>query len=60
MDTDKIIMFVNKVGLMPAGLMWLAWEVHRMVDRIVETQTAIVTNQQQALYLMQRLLDLHK
>lgn len=52
MDLDKLAAFISKVGIIPAMLGWLAYEFHGYIAQQV-------TYNQQMLYLMQRLIDLH-
>ena len=53
MDLDKIATFISKVGLVPAMLIWLAWELHGFIGKMIVTQEGIV----QAL---NKLVDLHR
>lgn len=53
MDLDKIAAFVSKVGLVPAGLIWLAWELHGFVSRVAASQDKIIE-------VLNKLVELHK
>jgi hypothetical protein len=59
MDYDKLAAIFQKVGFMPMAVGWLAWELHTFVAKVAESVAAQLVNQQQMVYLMQRLIDLH-
>jgi hypothetical protein len=47
MDFDKLIIAVQKVGIIPITLGWLAWEFHNYVAQQVATNQLIVATLQE-------------
>lgn len=58
-DYDKLIAFLKVFGAPTAGCAWLAWELHRFVDRVADAAVAQVAVNQQIAILLQRLIDMH-
>ena len=52
MDFDKMAAFITKIGLVPATLAWLAWELHNFVQGVMDTQKVMAT-------LLQKLIEMH-